>query len=98
MLQPVSHRPARTGFSPDQNMRKPPLPTTRHPRAGEDPESQGICFVTLDPRLRGDYDLRVGPKYQAEATTPLSASNCASSPLSYISIMMSDPPTNSPFT
>ena len=35
---------------------------------------------------------------QFPVLTPCSASNVASSPLSYISIMMSDPPTNSPFT
>jgi heme oxygenase (biliverdin-IX-beta and delta-forming) len=31
-----------------------PAPTSRHPRAGGDPESQAASSLTLDPRLRGD--------------------------------------------
>ncbi len=57
-----------------------------HKRKGPPPPARALPYYPYEP-VR-----------QAEAATPLSAISWVSSPLSYISIMMSEPPTNSPFT
>jgi transposase, IS5 family len=52
----------------------------------------------VGPSAPGSRRARRTPNDQAAFTRPASVSSCDSSPLSYISIMMSDPPTNSPLT
>ena len=54
--------------------------------------------MSSGPRLARPPQQADQPPSQAAAATPLAVISSANSPDSYISIMMSEPPTNSPLT
>ena len=66
-------------------------------RAGDDAAGLAIS-EKMRAQITGLNTAQKNAQAASPPTTPASFNTCSSSPLSYISRMMSLPPTNSPFT
>jgi hypothetical protein len=101
--RPVSHRSTLPGVDANRANDRPVAITVMVSRASIRVTQDGgarlwiLTFVRMTEEEAGARDFGRTPLREPQLAFCVS-NNCASSPLSYISIMMSEPPTNSPPT